>query len=66
MSHRLSVSWEKPPALSPPIGLRVSKPAYAKLETYCLTHKMEKSTLLRELIIRGWKAEFGEDLDSPF
>lgn len=47
------------------MGLRVSKPAYQKLKTYCLINEMEKSTLLRELIARGWKAEFGEDLDCP-
>lgn len=65
MSHKLEVSWVRPPSLSPPLATRVSKPAYARIKTYAVTHGLEKSTLIRELLIRGWKAEFGEDLDCP-
>ena len=62
----LEISWTKPPPLSPTVGTRLSKPAFARLEALALTSGNDKASIMRELIKRGWAAAFdGEDMDVP-
>jgi hypothetical protein len=65
MATGLEISWTKPPPLSPAISTRLSKPAHARIENFCHSRGLEKATVLRELIARGWKEAFGTDIDTP-
>jgi hypothetical protein len=54
------------PALAPPVGVRLSKCAHARLWTYAQAQGLTVSDLARRLMKTGWAVHFdGADLDMP-
>ena len=65
MSEGITLNYLRPPSLSVPLAVRFSPVAYAKFVTLKDELGCENSTLLRELIDRGWRASFGHSIEDP-
>jgi hypothetical protein len=54
------------PAMSPPITVRFSVCAYARLQTQAMTSGLTISDVIRRLVKTGWAVHFdGTDVDMP-
>jgi len=63
MPEGITLSYTKAPTLCPPLSVRLSPVALAKFNTLRDELGCDGSTLLRELIDRGWRSCFDHSIE---